>query len=542
MPVLFWLFLVTFVAYPALFLLAKSFSNAGQFSLHQFATLFEDAYWRKVTLGSIGLGLGVSLCSSLLGLIMATVVNKTSLPLRRCFMAMAVLPMIFPGFVTSLSYIFLFGRNGLITYQWLNISWNIYGWPSVFILQTLSFSTTSFLLILAALSTVDSALEDSARNLGASEWGVFGSVTLPLIMPGIISAMLLTFLRSMADFGTPYIMGGRFNTLATASYSQLIGVYNAELAAALNVILLIFSMAVFVVYTRVQKRAHYQRTSELRTRAKNIAFPPILAAVMWLITLVYALMITSFIVSIFLAAFTLHLGGDFGLTLEHFAMIPRRGWGSIVITIYFASITSLVMGLFSIVLAYQVSRLKWRSMKLLDMFATLPFAIPGTFMGLAYALAFNQPPLVISGTWLIVVLCTVVRELPLGLRAGVNVLDQQDLSVEQAAANLGDGAVGRFFRIVVPMARQALVVSMVYAFIITSKTLGAIIFIISPSNKVLAVDVFEATVRGEVGDAAALSIVVMLVAAAGVLLFGSLYKGNRSFLCFAAWRGNSERR
>ena len=154
---------------------------------------------------------------------------------------------------------------------------------------------------------------------------------------------------------------------------------------------------------------------------------------------------------------------------------------------------------------------------LLVLLATLPFAIPGTFMGIGFALAFSQAPLILSGTWAIVVACTMIRELPLGLRASASVLAQQDPSIEDASANLGSSRVGTFFRIILPMSRQALLVSSLYAFVSTVKTLGAIIFLITPSNKVLAADVFEATVRGDVGDAAALSIMMILMAALGML-------------------------
>ena len=138
-------------------------------------------------------------------------------------------------------------------------------------------------------------------------------------------------------------------------------------------------------------------------------------------------------------------------------------------------------------------------------------------MGVGYALTFSRPPLVLSGTWAVVVACTVIRELPLGLRAGASVLAQQDRSIEDASANLGASRTTTFLRIIMPLARPALLVSAVYAFVSTVKTLGAIIFLITPSNKVLSADVFEATVRGDVGDAAALSMVVVLVAALGVL-------------------------
>jgi iron(III) transport system permease protein len=177
-----------------------------------------------------------------------------------------------------------------------------------------------------------------------------------------------------------------------------------------------------------------------------------------------------------------------------------------------------------IVAAYFVTRVNFRGRSVLDSLATLPFAIPGTFMGVGYALAFSRPPLILSGTWTVIIACTVIRELPLGLRAGVSMLTQQDRSIEDASANLGASRVTTFLRIVVPLARPALLVSALYAFVSTVKTLGAIIFLITPSNKVLSADVFESVVRGDVGDAAALSMVVVVVSALGVLAIYAVSK------------------
>lgn len=517
LPVIVLLLLSLFVLYPTLSVLLKSLALKGQPSLDNYVAVFTRPYLLRTIWGGLLVAGGAAALSTLLGLIVALTVFKTNLPLRRLFTVAAVLPMIIPGFVNSLAYIFLFGRNGLITYKLLNLTWEIYSWRSVLILQTLGFTTTTFLLISAVLVGVDSQAEDAARNLGASEWEVLTTVTLPLIRPGLISALLLAFLRSMADFGTPFIVGGKFNTLATASYTQLIGTYNMEMASTLNVILLVFCLGAFWLYSRAQAAgAGVQIQAESGERkALNLSRP--VEAAMWAVSLLFSTIIFMLLVSIFLAAFTKHLGGNFTLTLEHFEILPQRGWNSTRNTLLFATVTSVMMSLSGIVIAYLVTRIEFRGRGLLDFLATLPFAIPGTFMGVGYALTFSRPPLVLSGTWAIVVACTVIRELPLGLRAGASVLAQQDRSIEDASANLGASRTTTFRRIIVPLARPALLVSALYAFVSTVKTLGAIIFLITPSNKVLSADVFEATVRGDVGDAAALSMVVVLVAALGVL-------------------------
>jgi iron(III) transport system permease protein len=509
--------LLIFILYPIVIVFIQSIGNDDGIGLDNYIKIFSDPYFKQAIINSIPVSLFSSIISTLLGLIIALVVFKTKLPGRKIFGFAAVLPMVIPGFALTLAYVFLFGRNGLITYKLLNITWNIYSWRSVLILQGLSISTT-FFLISSVLVGVDSRVEDAARNLGASERTVFTTVTLPLIFPAVISATLLSFLRSLADFSTPYILGGSFNTLATEAYSQLIGTYNTPLASALSMILLVISILIFWLYTRSQKSSETVRTNAEGQPPKRLKLGKVAGGTMWLVSFFYTLVIFSLLAAVILSAFTKHLGGDFELTLEHLKILPSRGWNSTRNSLVFASITSLVVTAFGLVLAYIRTRFRFRANKTLDLLATLPYAIPGTFMGIGYALAFNRPPLLLSGTWLIVVACTVIREVPMGLRAGVNVLMQQDRSTEDAASNLGASRLRAFFDVVVPAARPAILVTSLYAFIATVKTLGAIIFLMTPSNKVLSSDVFEATVRGDIGEASALSLVVILVCAVGMLL------------------------
>jgi len=520
LPTIVLLVLILFVLYPILSVLLKSLTVDGLPSLTNYAAVFAKPHLRRTVGNSLWMAAGSATLSTLLGLVMALTAFKTRLPGRRFFGLVAVIPIIIPGFVNSLAYIFLFGRNGLITYKLLNLTWDIYSWRSVLILQTLGLTTTTFLLILAVLVGVDSQVEDAARNLGASEWEVLTTVTLPLIRPGLTSALLLAFLRSMADFGTPYIVGGGFSTLATTSYTQMIGVYDIEMASTLNVILLSFCLGVFWLYSRVQARGAGEvvQGESGQRRPLNLGWP--VQGVMWTICAGFSIVILMLLVSVFAAAFTRHLGGDFALTLDHFRILPQRGWNSTRNTLVFATVTSILMSLAGIVVAYLVNRVTFRGREAVNFLATLPFAIPGTFMGIGYALAFSRPPLVLSGTWAIVVACTIVRELPLGLRASASVLMQQDPAIEDASANLGASRLTTFLRIILPLARPALLVSALYAFVSTVKTLGAIIFLITPRNKVLAADVFEATVRDDVGDAAALSILMILIAALGI---GAIY-------------------
>ncbi|MGD9118790.1 MAG: iron ABC transporter permease [Dehalococcoidia bacterium] len=517
LPLVVFCVLLVMVVYPTVTVLVKSLSVDGEASLGNFAELFSKPHYAAIFWQSVLVAVGVAVGATLLGLVLAVVVFKTTMPLRKTFTVAAILPIIIPGFVATLAYIFLFGRNGLLTYQLLGWSPDIYSWKSVLIIQLLDSTVTAFLLVSAVLVSIDSELEDAARNLGASEWRVLTTVTLPLSRVGIIGALLLVFMGSMSDFGTPLIIGGDFSTLASASYSQLLGNYNLELSSTLNVVLLAACLVVFWLYSRAQVGEERIRTRGSGRERKNLALPRPLRYIMWTVCLLFTTYMVFQLAAVLLAAFTRHLGADYGFTLEYFQRLPTRGWNSIINSLVFASITAVVMSLAGIVIAYLVTRLEFRGRSWLDLMTTLPFAVPGTLFGVGYVMAFNKPPLLLTGTWFIVVALTIIRQLPLGLRSGVSVLSQQDRSVEDASASLGASRFTTFLRVILPAARPALLVSALYAFVITVQTVGAIIFVVTPGTKLLSIDVFNAVYKGEIGFAAALSVVMLALSAAGMV-------------------------
>lgn len=524
-------FLLLFVVYPSGAVLIRSLFVKGVAGLGNFRTFLEQPHLFRILWQSVLAACGVALCATLLGLCLSLTVFKTRMPLRSFFRAAAVVPLIIPGFVATLAYIFLFGRNGLITYKLLHLNLAVYNWKSVFLIQVMDFTTLSFFLLSAAILSIGSQGEDAARTLGASEWEVFRTVTFPLLSPGMLASGILVFMRSMADFGTPLFLGGKFSTLASASYSQLIGSYDLEMASTMSVLLLLICLTAFLVFRRVQKDGDLVRRSAGGIR-KTIAFPPMVSMCIWTVSLLFSAAAFLILLSVFLAAFTKHLGASFGLTAVHFQAAFQRGWRGMTNTAVFASVTAFVVSMAGLAAAWLVTRKSFSGRRLIDLLSTVPFAIPGTFFGVGYILAFNRPPLLLAGTWFLVLILSVVREFPLGIRAGASVLAQQDRAAEDASATLGDSPVGTFFRVVLPLARPAMTVTALYAFVTTVQAVGALIFIVSPGTKLLSVDVFEAVFKGEIGMAAALSVIMICLSAAGMvaILLVSRRKGEKSWI------------
>jgi len=514
--------LTVFVVYPTFSVLLTSALSHGEYTLDNYRAFLRLPSSAGLIGSSISVSLGSAISATAIGTLLATLVIKTRAPFRKMIALAAVLPIILPGFVTAVAYIFLFGRNGAITYKLLGISWDVYSCKSVFILQCVDQTTTAFLMVAASLFMFGSRMEEAARMLGASEWRILRTITLRLARPMIMAAFLLNFMHAIGDFGTPLIVGGSFDTLASASYTMLIGRYDLPMAATYNVILLLISLAVYSWYSRLTQQGRVDELSWHSDTVGRLNLQGWQAQICWLIAFSFFLFIALLFFSIFLAAFTRQLGSDHSLTVAHFTTIGRRGLTSAMNTIIFALTVSLCTSLLGPILAYMIVRMAVPGKKILDVLATIPFALPGTFVGVGYAIAFNTKPLLLTGTWFIVVFNLVIRKLPLGLRTCSATLARLNRSCEEASCVLGISSFRTMMKITLPNLKHSMLVSGLYAFVTTLQALGSIIFIITPGTRLLSVDVFEAVVRGELGVAAAYSIVMLLIGSLSGLLLLSV--------------------
>ena len=258
--------LLLFVVFPLFQVFKTCFitKDDSTLTLKYVWELFAKSYNRQPLYNSIVLGICVALLGTTVGFACAYAVTKTDMRFKRLLQASTLLPIISPPFVIALSAILLFGRNGIITRKLLldglgidlyAAGFDIYGLTGLIIVETLAYFPTAYLVLVGVLSSIDPALEEAASNLGASRWKVFRTVTVPLSLPGIVNAMLLLFIESMADFGNPLILAGRFNVLSVQAYLQITGNDNLPGGATLAMALLLPSLAVyFLQYYLLRQR------------------------------------------------------------------------------------------------------------------------------------------------------------------------------------------------------------------------------------------------------------------------------------------------
>ena len=445
------------------------------------------------------------------GFLFAYGINYTDMPCKRFFQVVALLPTMAPSVVTGLAFIMLFGRRGFITWQLLHLKVDLYGPFGLWVAQTIAFFPLAYITISGVLKSISPNLELAAQNLGARGWCLFKTVTLRLATPGVASAFLLVAINSLADFGNPMLVGGNYHVLATEAYTQVTGAWDLPMGATLSVFLVIPTLLVFFI-----QRYYLEKNSYVTVTGKPVAglirvtAGPTAKWLLWIFCMLLCLAILMIIGVVILFAFTVAFGYDYTFTLQYFregVLQSRVMLNSWVASMSTAAITTVL----GIALAFLTIRKKFPGRNIMDFLAMLPVSLPGTFIGLALILAFNDGPLAMTGTLAIIILGMSLRQLPVGYRQAVAGLKQIEASLEQASTNLGASSITTFRKIVLPMLKNSLSVSFVYAFMRSMNTLSTVIFLVSPEWNLASINIMSLANQGFLPTASATAVGIMLV-------------------------------
>lgn len=516
--------LFTFAVWPLLEIVKQSLVDTqGNFSFQAYINVFTMSETYKALRNTIMLAVIVGVLATVIGFLFAYCTSHLAIKGKKLFNMMAMMPMVSPPFSVALSIIMLFGSRGLITYNllgWTNT--NIYGLKGLIFVQTISFFPIAFLLLAGMLRSIDASIEDAARDLGSSKWRTFRTITVPLVRPGIANAFLLVFIKSVADFANPMAIGGNFSTLATQVYLQAIGSYDIQGGAAIAVILLDIAMILFVISKYwVEKKTYITvlgKSSRERTMIKD---PGIVIPVAGFCFLITAIVISIYVL-IPIASFIKMWGVDYSWTLEHYRYALSVGNNAIKDTTLLAIIATPISGILGMIVAYLVVRKKFIGRGFINFASLLSIAVPGTVIGIGYILTFNEYPLQLTGTAMILIAAFIIRSLPIGIRAGVSSLQQIDPGIEEAAADLGSGA-GRVFRTVtLPLIKDAFFGGLVYSFIRSMTSISAVIFLVSAKYSLLTVLVLDQVEDNRFGVASAFSTILIVIVYAAIFIIQRL--------------------
>ncbi|MDO3676813.1 ABC transporter permease [Paenibacillus ehimensis] len=515
--VLIFVSLFLFAVYPIYQVFKITLAGDEGLDLAAVAATFSSSSFLKAFWNSMQLGVIAALTSSVIGFIFAYANTRTSMKGKAFFHLIAMLPIISPPFVIALSVILLFGRNGVVTYGlfgWQGT--NVYGLTSLIVIQTLSFFPIAYLNLKGVLESIDTAVENAALNLGASRWKVFRTVTLPLAIPGVFSSLLLVFIKSIEDFGNPMVIAGDYSTLAVEAYMQITGMYDLRGGAMMAIAILFPSMTTYFIQKYwISKKSYVTVTgkpshTEMPIRERYIVWP--LFAFCGLITGA----ILVFYGTVFWGAFVKIWGVNNTLTLDNFKYVFSRGFDSITNSLLLSVISTPITAMLGMVIAFLIIRKKFIGKKWMEISSMLTFAVPGTVVGIGYILAFNEKPLLLTGTAAIIIICLTFRNMPVGIEGGTNSLRQVDPAIEEASAVLGANSYTTFRKISLPLMRPALFSALVYSFVKSMTSISAIIFLVSVNWNLMTVTVLSQVEGSRLGVAAAYCVILIVIVMAAL--------------------------
>lgn len=500
-----------FILYPIVCIIMRSFEDGDGFSLAAYREVWQrygTSLWNSLWTGCV-----TAVLCTVLSVATALTISTSRGIVKTLLMGVILITMVSPPFVSSLAYIQLYGRRGWITYRLLGLSWDPYNCWGIIFTQSISFVPMNALFLCGILEKIDTASLYSARDLGAKQGAILRDVVLPLIRPGILVTLLLCFIRSIADFGTPTIVGGRFATLASEIYIQLIGYSNLERASAMNVMLMIPAVGAFFLYRHLLQKSDALNSSRGKQGSLDIKLSRCGAAGIGaaVISTVFFIMMVLQYVCIFLLGFLKSKKGVYSFTLQHLEKLLRYDGTMMIRSVVYALIVALAGTLFAMFFAYYTDRRRVPLRRFFDCVATFPYMIPGTCFGIGYILAFNHEPMKLTGTAIIVILNMLFKQLPTTTKLCSAALTQIPRSLEWSARDLGGSKLTVLKDVILPGMRPAFLSCFAYNFSSGMTTAGAILFLINPGKKLAVFKLFDSVYKGEYAEASLIATVIIVI-------------------------------
>ncbi len=526
------LILFFFMLFPLSAILKLSFFKGGEFglanfTLENFEKYFTTAYTLRALWHSLYVSIATTLIVTILIFFFAYAMTRTTIAGKGFFRNIIMMPLVAPSIVQALALIYLFGRNGLVTAHLIQTDWNIYGPTGIIVSEVLYCLPHAYVILYTTLSAVDIRLDEAAESLGATPFKVFTRITLPSAKYGIVSAAALTFNLTITDFGNPVVIGGDYTVLATEIYSQVTNLYRFDLGATISIILLVPSLMAFALNYYISRK-----TFSMISGAAKPVIPPSRPLKKISFT-VYCSLISFAIIVIFttvvLGSFVKVWPYDWSLTFQHYHFPSIAGYSALWTSVWVSLVVGIAGAFVTLVAAYIMETRRAFFKQIIYLLSVMPAAIPGLVMGLGYILAFNKPYYFFYGTPWIVVINIIICNFTLGILSGISNLRNIDPSIEEASISLGGDTLRTFFRIIFPLSRVAFFQNFLYFFMRSMTTISAVIFLVSATVHLAAIEIIMLDNDGWTASANAMCtcIILIVVVMMGLLKIVSKKTGGR---------------
>ncbi len=524
-------FLGLFLLWPLFKVFGASMLDAeGQsFTFANYVKMLGRPFYRAAIVNTLGIGAAATVITTVLAVPLAFALARLPVPGKAAILALAAMPLVLPSFVSAYAIVLLLGNSGVVT-SWLrgvglDIG-SIYGAGGIVLVYTLTLYPYVLLPTVAAFKAVDVSMEEAAQGLGSSPARTVRTVILPIVLPAILAGALLVFIETLENFGVPFVLAEDLPIFAVEAYKLFIGetAPNPSQAGVLATLLILTTTLVLLI----QRRFLGSRRFATNTRQT----PPILAVgpgvriaatvYCWAIVLLALVPFFAIVVLSFLEFRGPVLHGNF--SLANFTTLFDRDTRPLANTLVFASGAAIGVTLVGVPIGYVVTRYRSGVATVLDVVATLPFAVAGTVLAIGFVVSFNAGWLVLTGGPFIMVLAYTIRKVPFAVRSASAIVHQIDQSLEEASISLGRSPLQTFLRIVVPLMLGGIVSGVVLTWVTVASELSATVVLYSGQWRTMTVVMFQALEGGGAGIATAAASTLIVVTLIPVALLYRLVR------------------
>jgi len=521
---------VIFLIFPMTNLISQAVRDkeTGKFTLDYFVEFFSTPYYFNTLWNSFKVTTAVTILTMIVGVPLAYIFTRYEIKGKSTLRVLIILSSMSAPFIGAYSWILLLGRSGVITLFFKNSLGitipDIYGFYGILIVLSLQLYPLIFLYVTGALNNVDNSLLEASENLGCSGIKRFFKIIIPLISPTIFAAGLLVFMRALADFGTPMLIGEGYRTFPVTIFNEFISEIGGDdgFAAAISIIAIIITTIVFLAQQYITMRKTFTMSSINRIRPKEAQ------GIKRILIHVYSYLLvgTSFMpqVYIFYTSFKNVQGLTFapGFSFQSYIDAFDKVGNAISNTVVIPAISLVIVVFLAVLLAYISVRRSGPISKILDSVSMVPYIIPGSVIGITLLIAFNKPPLILSGTLAIMVIGLVIRRMPYTIRSTAAILQQIPMSIEEAALSLGSSKLNTFYKITIPMMAAGIISGAILSWITMISELSTAILLYTARTRTLTVEIYTQIIRGNYGIAAALATILTVLTVISLLVFNRL--------------------
>jgi iron(III) transport system permease protein len=532
-----WLILLGLLVTPLGSVLLSSLQDPdGNLTLANYARFLETPRFRTAFANTLLVGFGGLAGSLVLGAVMAFCMARIEIRGGRFVSLLAILALVSPPFIGAYSWIVLFGSGGLVRQSLM--SWGIFIPPifgvwGILIVFSFKFYPYVYLLASGALANINRSLEEAAESLGLTPFQRVMKISFPLVLPALSAGGLLALIHSIADFGTPRLIGRGFNVLATEAYT----LYSAEVGSNLGMattisIVLIFLSMLFVFSQRYVSRRNVYHGNLINkpSKRKLTGFRNVLAHLV-----VYAIALAGAMPAIIAVIYSLRRtrGPVFhpGFGLDSYRRILFNLPDAVQNSLAFSFATVALIVTIGTLIGCLVARRMTLNTSLLDATLMVPYVMPGIVVGIAFVATFNSPPLALTGTAAIIVLSIFIRRLPYSVRSSAAALRQVSPSMEEAAISLGYSPPRAFMKVTVPLILPGIVAGGMLSFVTAINELSSSLVLYVGGTATMPVRIYIAINDGDYGTAAALSTILLVLSGTAIYIaFRLMGRNERALL------------